>query len=381
LTPVWGTNKLFAPVVPLGFQGGHGVVAGVKSSFNRFDYVAGYDVGMAAASLGIVAGVMMGTSCVNWAASKGLLVGFAGSLTGTEEMSEIGSVGRLPEAILLDGEPQANVVSESRRRSASAPEIFIERLTSTSALSTTSKFQVPRNVTFLENERPKAGDQVVAPESMDSLAYHLCLVSLTIGVAIGSKALLTLAVGNVINMFPLFPFCLISSLFMQVVVIPCIPLPVDPETMNRVLNTAQDLMIVSSFPLLNFQELVKQGPPFLINCVASMVWAVIAFFVLAPRVLPDYWAERALIELGVSTGSTATGLLLLRMADPDGKTPVLQQFGFKQVLHCLIVGGGVIDALSLDISNAGSEVLFVFTIGCLALVLVGLWAKTKCGSA
>ncbi len=90
----------------------------------------------------------------------------------------------------------------------------------------------------------------------------------------------------------------------------------------------------------------------MITSAVSLVWAVVAFFVLAPKVLQSYWAERALVELGISPGSTATGLLLLRMADPDGKTPVLQQFGFKQVLHCLVVGGGVFDALSLNIADA-----------------------------
>jgi hypothetical protein len=29
---------------------------------------------------------------------------------------------------------------------------------------------------------------------------------------------------------------------------------------------------------------------------------------VAPRMLPDYWAERALVEFGVSIGATSTGL-------------------------------------------------------------------------
>ncbi len=61
--------------------------------------------------------------------------------------------------------------------------------------------------------------------------------------------------------------------------------------------------------------------------------------------LPDYWAERALVEFGVSIGATSTGLLLLRMADPEGRTPVLRDFTFKQIFHVLLTGGGFFDVL------------------------------------
>ena len=33
------------------------------------------------------------------------------------------------------------------------------------------------------------------------------------------------------------------------------------------------------------------------------------------------------------------------MADPDGKTPVLRDFTFKQIFHVLITGGGFFDVL------------------------------------
>ena len=87
------------------------------------------------------------------------------------------------------------------------------------------------------------------------------------------------------------------------------------------------------------------GATFILTCVGGLVWGVFSFWYVAPRLLPDYWAERALVEFGVSIGATSTGLLLLRMADPDGKTPVLRDFTFKQIFHVLITGGGFFDVL------------------------------------
>ena len=39
----------------------------------------------------------------------------------------------------------------------------------------------------------------------------------------------------------------------------------------------------------------------------------------ARRLLPDDWFERAIAEMGQSMGVTATGLLLLRVVDPEGR--------------------------------------------------------------
>ena len=44
-------------------------------------------------------------------------------------------------------------------------------------------------------------------------------------------------------------------------------------------------------------------------CVSqvAIAWNLLCFFWLARYLLPDYWAERALVQFGQSTGVTATG--------------------------------------------------------------------------
>jgi hypothetical protein len=43
---------------------------------------------------------------------------------------------------------------------------------------------------------------------------------------------------------------------------------------------------------------------------------------------------------------------LLRMMDPESRTPVLRAFCYKQLVHVLIVGGGLFSSLSLFIACA-----------------------------
>ena len=91
--------------------------------------------------------------------------------------------------------------------------------------------------------------------------------------------------------------------------------------------------------------------PFLLSCAMGIIWTVVAFALFA-RLLPDYWAERAICEVGLSLGATATALLVIRMMDPDSKTPVLTSFCYKQLVHVMIVGGGVFTSTSIPLAHA-----------------------------
>ncbi len=57
--------------------------------------------------------------------------------------------------------------------------------------------------------------------------------------------------------------------------------------------------------------------------------------------LPNFWFERAIAEMGKSMGVTATGLLLLRIVDPEQETEAAEAFGYKQLLHEPFMGGGL----------------------------------------
>ena len=67
------------------------------------------------------------------------------------------------------------------------------------------------------------------------------------------------------------------------------------------------------------------------------------------RILPDFHFERAIVELGQSFGTTSTGLLLLRMCDPDKETPVWASFGYKQMMTEPFMGGGIWTTVSLQL--------------------------------
>ena len=97
-------------------------------------------------------------------------------------------------------------------------------------------------------------------------------------------------------------------------------------------------------------EVVKDGwQPLLILIGAGIVWNVFCVLVLARRLLPDAWFERSIAEMGQSMGVTATGLLLLRVVDPNYETPAAEAFASKQLLHEPFMGGGLWTSMAVPL--------------------------------
>ncbi|GBG16235.1 Hypothetical Protein FCC1311_117102, partial [Hondaea fermentalgiana] len=63
--PAFGTHPLFGTLGPVGTQGGHGTAAGVTASYAALGFPEGGDLGITAATFGILFGVIVGTILCN----------------------------------------------------------------------------------------------------------------------------------------------------------------------------------------------------------------------------------------------------------------------------------------------------------------------------
>src|SRR5699024_6921748 len=98
---------------------------------------------------------------------------------------------------------------------------------------------------------------------------------------------------------------------------------------------------------------------------------IVAFLLLAPRMIPEYWFERGIGDFGQSMGVTATGLLLMRVVDPENKTPAFEGFGYKQLVYEPFLGGGLVTALSIPLIYQFGAIPFL--IISFIMFLVGLF--------
>ena len=373
----------FATIVPYGYAGGPVVAEAMKALYaeDSFNYPDGYTLAMLSATVGMLGGVVVGA----------LLVNFAPLSTDAGRMSQ--------GAATVEAAPITPRIAASRQSARARARNAVRRLRK---LMRNLKASASLSDHHAPGERPKGAEATVSVESLDSLMFHLCLVAcvMMVGYILRLPVVALeetfprgsfLQKSNLLSVLPLFLFCLLGGLALQRGIdkygtdARTGKSFVDRETIMSISNTAQDILIVAAISRLgrnglppgvhglgHFVEVIfERGFPFLFLCFAGLVWGVVSFWYIAPLLLPDFWAERALVEFGVSIGATSTGLLLLRMADPEGKTPVLRDFTFKQIFHVLITGGGFFDVLvPIPITSVTGSAWSLFLVSGLVIVLL-----------
>ena len=129
---------------------------------------------------------------------------------------------------------------------------------------------------------------------------------------------------------------------------------------------------VSAIATISVDVVAANWIPLVALILAGTAWSVFAVLWFGPRCIKEAWFERAIADFGQATGVTATGLMLLRTVDPESKTCAAASFGYKQLLHEPIMGGGLWTAFAFTLVIdwgwmkvfAVSCVMLAFWIGC-----------------
>jgi ESS family glutamate:Na+ symporter len=150
---------------------------------------------------------------------------------------------------------------------------------------------------------------------------------------------------------------------------------IDDETQRRITGSAVDMMVVTTIMSIQFAFLAAFLIPIVLVCLAATASTAGLCFVFGKR-LAHLGIERALTVFGCCTGSTGTGILLLRILDPDLSGPIAKELAFFNIailvlgFHILTVMAPILPALAL------STIGLVY-VGTLIAGAVILWAMTK----
>ncbi len=319
LKPLLKVPDVFGVIVEVGFEGGHGTAAGLKETFETYNWAEGTHYALASATMGVITAIVIGIILINWAARRGF----------TQRLKPLDQLSR--------GE--------------------------------WGGFYSP-------DQRPVAGMQTVSADSIDSLAFHLAVIGIAVLIGYGFKqGLLSLesifpylAEKKILQGFPLFPLCMLGGLLVQIGLDRFKKVsPIDHSLMQRLSGTALDFLVVAAISTISIKVIAEDLAPFLLIVAAGVLWNLFCLVFVARRYLPNFWFERAIAEMGQSMGVTATGLLLLRAVDPESETDAPSAFGYKQLLHEPIMGGGFWTsiAIPLVILKGG---WFVFVISTVVII-------------
>ncbi|MDJ0900891.1 MAG: sodium/glutamate symporter [Xenococcus sp. MO_188.B8] len=317
LIPLFNIDPLAATLIEIGFEGGHGTAAGMAATLDKLGFSEGGNLALGLATVGIITGIVGGTWLIQWGQKQGYI---------QQENLTI---------------KQQELVATKETES---PALTIEQL----------------GIDLL------------------SLNFGFTAIAIALGWLIlqGLFWLESVSWGKngleIIEAVPLFPMALIGGIILQLIMNRLgIDYLIDRQMQERIGGVAIDVVIITAIAGLDLTILRDNLGVFVSLSLIGIIWNIFAFVVIAPRIIPIHWFERGLGDMGQSMGVTATGILLIRMVDPENKTAAFESFAYKQLFFEPIVGGGLFTAAApVLIVQFGSMPILLLTSGLLVFWLV-----------
>ena len=299
----------FGFLAPLGFEEGPGQALSIGKVWQGFGFEHATTIGLTFAAMGFFFSFFVGVPLVNWGIRKGLAV-------------------HGPRAL---------------------PQDFL-----TGIISKNQK-------------RKSAGELPFHSSNLDSLAFHTALVGLVYVLTYGLVKYLGLIVpADVASILWGFFFIFGLSIALGIRWMMArleIGHLIDPGIQCRITGWSVDFLIVSTVMAIKLTIVWQYILP--ISAISLVSGALTTFMVvyLGKRIW-SYNFERTIAIYGAVTGTVSSGLLLLRIADPDFKTPVAIEIALMNVFS--------IPSIGLYLVLVNGPVWWNWSIGTTLLVFLGL---------
>ncbi|AFY36923.1 sodium/glutamate symporter [[Leptolyngbya] sp. PCC 7376] len=331
LIPVFDANPIAGSLIEIAFEGGHGTAGGMADTFIELGFEEGADLALGLATVGIVSGIITGTLLAEWGRKKGYVAAAEKNVEQPDDLPEL-------------SHSNNPAVREKRR-------------------------------------------QLTQGLLIDPLSLNFGFVGIAIiigwlilkGLVLLESVTWGLSGFTMMSYVPLFPMALVGGIIVQMIMVRLdLDALIIPELTKNIAGMALDVVVVTALASISLKVIGGNLGIFLTLSVVGILWNVTFFLFYAPKIFPDHWFEKGIGDLGQSMGVTATGILLLRMVDPDNRSGAFESFAYKQLFFEPIVGGGLFTAAAPAlIARLGLTTTLLITSGLLIFWLAIGWVLMR----
>ncbi len=295
LAPHMDINPLMGCLIEVGFEGGHGAASIIGESFNRLGFSEGLDLGLAMATMGLLSSSLLGSIFI--------FIGRTLRLSDTEEI--------IDNKVILNSNLETEIFADLK--------ILLINL-GFAGLAISFGILLLQFLKYISNFLGDFSREII--------------ISL-----------------------PVFPLILIGSLLIRYILEKTNNTDFISNILQREIGIlSTDLLIFTAMASLDIATVLENWVLILLLTIFGLLWNLICIAYFAYFIFDDYWFEKSLIEFGNSTGVVASGLLLLRLADPKNISKTLPIFTSKQLFAQLILSGGFFTVIApLVISKIGLD--------------------------
>ena len=270
LCKLWPSlDPSFGISMPCGYCGGHGTAAAIGTAFERFGNEDMLTLAMTAATVGILASVLIGMVMIKWATRRG-------------HTSYLSDFSTLPEELKTGLLP--------------------------------------------EDKRESMGESSCSSISIDGLAFNLAVVVL---VAFGGY----LVSKGVKLLVPTFELPVFSCAFIIGILIKFVMDKVDvtkyvsKTTVGHLSGTFTDFLVAFGISSIKLSVVMDYIVPLSILLVSGLLFTLAYVFGMGRRMFKgDGWFEKSVFTWGWYTGTMAMGIALLRVVDHEMKSRCLDDY-------------------------------------------------------
>ena len=295
LAPHMDINPLMGCLIEVGFEGGHGAASIIGESFNRLGFSEGLDLGLAMATMGLLSSSLLGSIFI--------FIGRTLRLSDTEEI--------IDNKVILNSNLETEIFADLK--------ILLINL-GFAGLAISFGLLLLQFLKYISNFLGDFSREII---------FSL----------------------------PVFPLILIGSLLIRYILEKTNNTDFISNILQREIGIlSTDLLIFTAMASLDIATVFENWVLILLLTTFGLLWNLICIAYFAYFIFDDYWFEKSLIEFGNSTGVVASGLLLLRLADPKNISKTLPIFTSKQLFAQLILSGGFFTVIApLVISKIGLD--------------------------
>lgn len=226
------------------------------------------------------------------------------------------------------------------------------------------------------NKQNSLGRETFLSSSIETITFHLAIIFTVCGIAyIVLNFVKKMNIAG-LNVLPVWTYSMIIMFALNFIIKKLnLVWMVDAKVKAKIMGTLSDFAIVSAMTSLPIKAIINYIAPITVMCILGFIITYLLVFPLNSFFFKeDYSFERAIISWGTLTGVLITGMTLLKICDPEYKSPALSEFslGFSlmsvtgllivPILNTVLAVGSTFDNFITAIISAILYFAFAFMI-------------------
>ena len=220
------------------------------------------------------------------------------------------------------------------------------------------------------------GRETFLSSSIETITFHLAIIFTVCGIAYIVLSFVKKMNIAGLNVLPVWTYSMIIMFALNFLIKKLnLTWIIDAKVKAKIMGTLSDFAIVSAITSLPIKAIMNYIAPITVMCILGFIITYLLIFPLGDFFFKkDYSFERAIVSWGTLTGVLTTGMILLKICDPEYKSPALSEFslGFSlmsitgllivPILNNVLARGSTFDNFITAVISAILYFAFAFTV-------------------